>query len=211
MKLYYHEISSNSHKTCALAKHLGLDADYVSVDVTAGQQHSPEFLAINPNGKIPVLVDGDRIVWESNAILCHLAGAAGSDLWPSDEAGRIDVMRWLIWEQAHFTRHAGALFFENVIKPRLGRGETNPETVAEATEFLNRFAGVLNGHLKGRSHLVGDRLTVAEFSVGSVVPLAALGGVPLDGYAEIVRWYAQLDALPAWQNPWPETAAKLAA
>lgn len=211
MKLYYSELSSNAQKTCALAKHLGLDIDHVSVDLTAGQQRSPELLAINPNGKIPVLVDGDRVVWESNAILCHLAKAAGSDLWPADDDARIDVMRWLIWEQAHFTRHAGTLFFENFVKPKLGRGETNPEAVAEATAFLNRFAGVLDGHLKGRDYAVGNRLTVAEFSIGSVVPLAAIGGVPLDGYAEIARWYAKLNALPAWQNPWPETAAKLAA
>lgn len=211
MKLYYSELSSNAQKTCALAKHLGLDIDYVSVDLTAGQQQSPELLAINPNGKIPVLVDGDRALWESNAILCHLAKAAGSDLWPADDDARIDVMRWLVWEQAHFTRHAGTLFFESFIKPKLGRGETDAGRVAEATEFLNRFAGVLDGHLKGWNYVVGNRLTVAEFSIGSVVPLAALGGVPLDGYSEIARWYANLNALPAWQNPWPETAAKLAA
>lgn len=211
MKLYYHQVSSNARKACALARHLGLQADYVAVDPTKGEQRTPEFLAINPNGKLPVLVDRGRTLWESNAILVHLAHAAGSDLWPADPAAQIDIIRWFSWEQAHFARHAGALFFENFIKGTLGHGEVDPDAVAESTGFLHRFAAVLDGHLKGRDHVVGDGLTVADFALGAVVPLAATGKAPLDGYAEIARWYAGLEALPAWRDPWPERADSAAA
>ncbi|NNG02487.1 MAG: glutathione S-transferase family protein [Inquilinus sp.] len=209
MKLYYHEISSNARKACAVAKHLALDVDYVAVDLTKGEHKTPEFLAINPNGKLPALIDNGKVLWESNAIMCHLADKAGSDLWPKDER-QIDIVRWFCWEQAHFTRHAGTLFFENFIKPAMGRDDINAEAVREATEFLHRFAGVLDVHLEGRDYLVGNALTVADFAVGVVVPLAATGKVPLDGYAEIGRWQAALNELPAWREPFPEKVASAA-
>ena len=212
MKLYHHEISSNSRKVCALAKHLGLDVDYVLVDLTKGVHRSPEFLTINPNGKLPTLIDQGRTVWESNAILCHLAKKAGSDMWPADDDLKIDAIKWMTWEQAHFTRHAGTLFFENVIKGALGRGEPDPKAIEEATGFLNQFATVLDGHLKGRDHVVGRGLTVADFALGAVIPLAEQAKAPLDGYAGIARWYEKtLNALPAWREPWPDHTVSLAA
>lgn len=211
MKLYHHEISSNSRKVCALAKHLGLEVDYVLVDLTKGVHRSPEFLTINPNGKLPTMVDAGRTLWESNAILCYLAKKAGSELWPADDDLKIDIIKWMNWEQAHFTRHAGTLFFEKVIKGALGQGEPNPDAVREATEFLHRFAGVLDGHLKSREYLVGRGLTVADFCVGAAIPLAADAKEPLDGHAGIARWYERLNALPAWRDPWPENSVSLAA
>ncbi len=211
MKLYHHEISSNSRKVCALAKHLDLDVDYVLVDLTKGVHRSPEFLTINPNGKLPTMVDAGRTLWESNAILCYLAKKAGSDMWPADDEHKIDAIKWMTWEQAHFTRHAGTLFFEKFIKGALDMGEPNAEAVKEATSFLHQFAGVLNSHLKGRDYLVGKALTVADFAVGVVIPLAADAKEPLDGYPEIARWYEQLNALPAWRDPWPSDSVSLAA
>ena len=100
MKLYHHEISSNSRKVCALAKHLELDVDYVLVDLTKGVHRTPEFLTINPNGKLPTMVDAGRTLWESNAILCYLAKKAGSEMWPADDEQKIDAIKWMTWEQA---------------------------------------------------------------------------------------------------------------
>ena len=70
---------------------------------------------------------------------------------------------------------------------------------------------MLDGHLKGRDHLVGRGLTVADFAVGVVIPMAADARVPLDGYAGISRWYETLNALPAWREPWPDRTESLAA
>ncbi len=70
---------------------------------------------------------------------------------------------------------------------------------------------MLDSHLKGRDYLVGKGLTVADFAVGVVIPLAADAGEPLDGYSGIARWYEKLDALPAWREPWPSKSESLAA
>jgi glutathione S-transferase len=93
MKLYYAE-TLNPRKVCAVAKYLNAPVEFVHVDLRTGEQRKPAFLSINPNGKVPVLEDGDKLIWESNAIMGHLAHAAGSDLWPRD-GRQIEVLRWL--------------------------------------------------------------------------------------------------------------------
>ena len=183
MKLYHHEISSNSRKVCALAKHLDLDVDYVLVDLTKGVHRSPEFLTINPNGKLPTMVDAGRTLWESNAILCYLAKKAGSAMWPADDEHKIDAIKWMTWEQAHFTRHAGTLFFEKFIKGALNLGETNPDAVKEATNFLHQFAGVLDSHLRGRDHLVGLAGSVRVMVAGRQDCADSTSVLPIGNYS----------------------------
>ena len=120
MKLYYSE-TLNPRKACAVAKYLNSPVEYVHVDLAKGEHRKPPFLAINPNGKVPALEDGEKRIWESNAIMGYLAQAAGSDIWPRDDR-QIEVLRWLSWDAQHFSRHAGTLYFENIIKPTFNLG-----------------------------------------------------------------------------------------
>jgi glutathione S-transferase len=208
MKLYYFE-TPNARKACAVARYLSTPAELVRVDLTKGEHKAPAFLAINPNGKVPALEDGEVRLWESMAIMCYLADRAGSSLWPKD-ARQIDVIRWLSWDAVHFSRHAGTLFFQRVIKPQFGLGDPDLAAIDEAMGFFRQFAGVLDSHLKGRAYLVGDGLTVADFAVGSFLPHARDAKLPLDEFPEIRRWYAQLEQLSAWREPFPTRAASAA-
>ena len=206
MKLYYFE-TPNPRKPCAVAKHLGSPVDYVRINVFKGEQQSPDFLAVNPNGKVPALTDGDVRLWEAHSIMVYLAHKAGSDMWPSDPLQQIDVLRWLNWDTAHFSRHGGTLLFEHFIKNVIGQGGPDPDAVEEATGFFKRFAGVLDGHLSGRKYLLGDTLTVADFGVACLLPNAAEAKLPLDGFKEISRWHDGLMQIPAWQDPYPVAQA----
>jgi glutathione S-transferase len=208
MKLYYFE-TFNARKPCAVAKHLGSPVELVRVDLSKGENKTPEFLAINPNGKIPALTDGDVRLWEADAIMAYLAKKAGSDLLPSD-GRQIEVMRWLSWNAYHFTRFAGTLMFQNFIKPQFFGSAPDPMVVEEATGFFKQFAGVLNDHLRGRKHLVGDSLTIADFSVAGPLPDADKARLPLAGFAEIQRWHTRLNELPAWREPFPKIEAAAA-
>ncbi len=203
MKLYYFE-TPNPRKPCAVAKYLGLPVELVRVDLANGENQTPEYLAINPNGKVPALVDGDINLWESHAIMAHLAVQAGSDLWPSDSGQQIEVLRWLLWDVAHFSRHAGTLFFERVIKPNFGRGEPDQAAIEEATGFFKRFSGVLDSHLADNDYLVENRLTIADFGVASMLPNAEAAQFPLEGCDNRIRWHDRLNELEAWRNPFPE-------
>jgi glutathione S-transferase len=208
MRLYYFE-TPNARKPCAVARYLNSPVEFVRIDMAKGEHKTPEFLAINPNGKVPALEDGEVCLWESAAIMCYLADKTGSSLWPKD-ARQIDVIRWLSWDATHFSRHAGTLFFQRVIKPHFGLGEPDLAAIDEATGFFRQFAGVLNSHLDGRSYVVGDGLTVADFALGSFLPHAKEAGLPLDEFPEIRRWYARLEQLPAWREPFPRPAASAA-
>ena len=197
MKLYYFE-TINPQKACAVARHLNSPVEFVHVDLAKGEHKAPDYLAINPNHKVPALVDGDLKLWEANAIMCHLAHKAGSDLWPRDERRQIELTRWLTWNSEHFTRHASALYFQYIIKPKFGLGPQDEAAIKEATGLWRQFAGVLNDHLRGR-----DTLTVADFAVGITLPYAETAHIPVAEFPEIQRWHARLNELPAWRDPWP--------
>lgn len=208
MKLYYFE-TLNPRKACTVARYLQSPVEFVRTDLGKGQNKTPEYLAINPNGKVPALTHGSTRLWEADAIMGYLAKSAGSDLLPSDER-QIDVMRWLSWSAQHFTRHAGSLYFQHIIKPNFGLGEPDPKAVEEATGFFKTFAQVLNDHLRGRKFLLGDTLTIADFSVGITLPYAEKARIPVGGFAEIERWHARLNELPAWREPFPQAKAAAA-
>jgi glutathione S-transferase len=210
MKLYYFE-TINPRKACAVAKYLGSPVEFVRVDLGKGEQKAPDYLAINPNGKVPALTDGETKIWEANAIMAYLARLTDSDLWPRDDDRQIEVTRWLSWSADHFTRHAGALYFQHIIKPLFLRAEPDTKAVEEATGFFKQFAQVLNDHLRGRKFLLGDTLTIADFSVGVTLPYAEKAKIPVGGFAEIERWHARLNELPAWREPFPAPKAAAAA
>ena len=133
MKLYYAE-TLNPRKACAVARYLDAPVEFVHVDLRTGEQRQPPFLSINPNGKVPVLEDGEKRIWEANAIMGYLARAAGSDLWPHGDR-QIEVLRWLSWDAHHFTRHAGTLYFEYVIKPIFGMGPPSEAATRHVSEL----------------------------------------------------------------------------
>ncbi|CAB3694725.1 glutathione S-transferase family protein [Paraburkholderia rhynchosiae] len=210
MKLYYSETLA-PRKACAVAKYLGLPIEYVYVDLGKGEHTTPAYLALNPNGKVPCLVDGERSIWEADAIICHLAQRAESPLWPRGMQQQTDVVRWLSWNSQHLYRHSGSLYFEHLIKPAIGLGAPDSAKVAEAQGWFRKHAGVLDRHLKDRKWLLGDELSIADFSVAVPLPYAASAAMPLEEFPEVTRWHDRLNALEAWRNPFPSRPAHAAA
>ncbi|HEY6621700.1 MAG TPA: glutathione S-transferase family protein [Steroidobacteraceae bacterium] len=201
MRLYYSDILSAA-RACAVAKYLNAPVSYVYLDFARRDQQKAEYLAINPNGKVPTLVKDDRITWESDAVICQISEDMGADLWPHD-ARQIEITRWFSWNQQHFTRAGGALYFENIVKKRFGIGAPDMNVVEEALGEFRRWAAVLNEHLKGRTWLVGDSITVADFSVAMVLPYADEARLPLGEFANICRWHERMNEIESWREPFP--------
>ncbi|KXU83728.1 glutathione S-transferase [Paraburkholderia monticola] len=212
MKLYYAETLA-PRKACAVARYLKMDIEHVFVDLGRGdgEQRRPYYLAINPNGTVPSLVDGDIKLWEADAIICHLAHHSETGLWPRNAQQQIDVVRWLSWNNQHLYRHGNALYFEHLIKQWLGMGGPDPSKVEEAQDLFRKHASVLDQHLKGRKWLLGDDLSVADFSVAVTLPYAKSAAIPLDEFSEVRRWHDQLNAFEAWRNPFPARPIQVAA
>ena len=202
MKLYLFPPSSRVLGIVALKNHLALDCELKPIDLGRGDQLTAEYLALNPNRKMPTLEDGEFVLWESNAILFYMAAKRPeSGLWPSELPSQADVMRWLAWQGAHWDAESfGMVAFEKASKSVLGRGAPDPAFIARGEQNFVRFAAVLDDHLKGKSWLVDNRLTIADFSVAAFVPSATRFGLPLARFSEIGRWYDGLAALPAWRD-----------
>lgn len=201
MKLYYFD-TLQPRKVCAAAKYLKAPEEYVYVDLLKGEQRSPSYLALNPNGKVPTLTDGEKTLSEADAIMCALAARMSSDLWPHD-ARQIEIIRWFSWNSQHFNRAGGALYFEHMVKARFRLGEPNAAEVERALQDFRSYAGILNDHLRGKRWLLGDSLTLADFSVAGVLPFAEGSRMPVGEFPEVSRWNDQLNAIEAWRNPYP--------
>ena len=208
MKLYYCE-TLNPRKACAVARYLQSPVEFVHVDLGRGEHKQPDFMALNPNGKVPVLQEEDWTLWEANAIMCHLSDMAAAGLWPHD-ARQVEIMRWLSWDAHHFTRQAGSLYFEHIIKPQLGIATADKAVIDEVTAQFRTVAGVLDDHLNGRKFLVADQLSVADFAVAVALPYADAAKIPIEEFPAIQRWHARINEIEAWRNPYPARAAAAA-
>jgi glutathione S-transferase len=223
MRLYLFPPSTRALAVLALRNHLALDCELNPIDLGRGDQLTPEYLALNPNRKMPTLKDGEFVLWESNAILFYMAAKRPeSGLWPSDLRGQADVLRWLAWESAHWDAEScGMVAFEKASKAVLGLGAADPAFIARGEQNFVRFAAVLDDHLKDRNlkgsnlrggaWLTGERPTIADFAIGAFVPSAVRLGLPLARFSEIGRWYEGLAALPAWRDAVAAQDAAIAA
>jgi glutathione S-transferase len=138
LKLYYAETLS-PRKACAAARYLDVPVEFIRVDLARGEHQTPTFRHLNPNAAVPVLVEGERALWESNAIMCRLSDIAGADFWPREDR-QIEVLKWLSWDAAHFTRFGATLWFENLVRPAIGLGEADSGVVEQATASFRRSA-----------------------------------------------------------------------
>ena len=212
MKLYGFPPSPNTWKVRAVAAHLGLPLELQFVDLSKGQQRTPEYLALNPTGRTPTLVDGDFTLWESNAIMQYLAARKPNTLWPDDARARADIVRWQSWQLGHFGAEAcQPLIFQRLVKKLLNLGAPDADAVAKGTEAFNRDASMLDAHLAKQPYLVGTGVTLADFAVAAPLFYAQQAELPLANYAHLRDWFARVSALPAWRETAPTPPAAAAA
>jgi glutathione S-transferase len=203
MKIYWYE-TVNPRKVCSVAKQVGLVADYEHVDLSKGTHKQADFLGINPNGRVPALIDGDLQLWESAAICVYVAGKAGSSLWPlNDVRAQAEILKPISWHIAHAMPVLGPFYFEHYVKPLLGIGAPDEAKLAALMPQAHASARVLNTMLDGRRYLAGDRLSIADFINGALLPDWKAQAMPLDDYANIRRWLDGLLELDAFNSPWP--------
>lgn len=204
MKLLMHPASPNVRAVRVAAILVDIPLECQLIDAMSGEQSLPDYLAINPNGLFPVLVDEDFVLWETVPIMQYIAAKRpGSVLWPSDERRRADICRWQCWSLAHWSPALRVYIFENYFKSLKGMGEPDTAVIQKGEPSFHRFARVLNEQLTKTTYLVGDALTLADLSAASHLMYAEAAGIPLQGYGEIQEWFRRISALPAWQQTQP--------
>lgn len=204
MKLYMNPMSPNVRRVRLTAAVLGLQLEETNLDLAKGEHKQPEFLALNPNGAVPALVDGDFVLTESRVIMQYLASKKPeSGLLPQDERGRIDVIRWQFWDSSHFSASLRTLVFERLLKPMFGLGEPDTRKAEEAVTDFRRFAAVLDKHLNGKQYVVGDAVTLADLTLAPSLMYAKQTQVPLAEFPNIQRWFSRISDMDAWTRTNP--------
>lgn len=201
MQLYVFPPSPNSLCCQAVANQAGIELEIIPVDLQSDGQMAPEFVELNPNHKIPTLVDGDFTLWESGAIMLYLAQQApDSKQIPDDPKLRVQMAQWMFWKTAHFGPACGVYTFENLVKPMMGMGDPDPAMLEKGSEDFHRFFSVLNDHLQGKDFVVGDSLTLADHSVTAWLVHAEPAAFPMEEYGEVKRWSQGILGSDAWQK-----------
>lgn len=202
MKIYWIKAQA-PRRVLALVKHLGLDAELVHV--VAGGLRAADYLALNPNAKAPTLVDGDLVLWEATAIMAHLCIKAESDMWPARApAEQVEVLRWLSWNDCHWSPAVAPFYFEHVVKSTFGLGAPDRAALQPKMFGVVKLAKLLDHHLKGENFAACGRLTIADFALASMATHWRESEMPLGDFPNIVRWLDGLMGIPAWAEPWPE-------
>jgi glutathione S-transferase len=185
MKIYVFPLSPNCRKVRAVAYELDLQVDFVPLNLFKRDQNKPEIVAMNPNAKAPILVDGDFVLWESNAICAYLAN--GTPLLPTGRRERADVQRWCDWQLAHIGPAINKVAFQRVVKPLTGQGQPDLAIVEEGTAEYTRFAGVLEASLGNKEYVAG-RLSIADFVLASVFSIGATAGLEVAPFPKVNAW-----------------------
>lgn len=206
MKLYTFPSAPNPRKVHAVIDHLGITGIEIQmVNLGKGEHHSPEYRALNPMTRLPTLVDGDFVLWESNAIceyLCDLQG--DTSLFPRDARVRADISRWLFWQASDWSSATAGMAYENFVKKVFFQAEPDMARVEATEKLFHVAAAILDKHLEGRHFIVGNQLTLADIAIASLLTFAVPGKFPMEPYKNLRAFCAHMDEVPAWKNTAPK-------
>lgn len=195
LRLYSWPQSSASGARWALEE-LGLSYEYVKLDNAKREHRTPEYLAINPNGKVPTLVDGDAVIWESNSILRYICNKQGGHaLYPSDPVARSQVERWMDWQLASLNNPYLGIFKETK-KPAAERGASWATDAKELKTQLD----ILEAGMGGQPWLAGQAMSLADICLGPIVHRCLDFPVELPGLASLRAWRDKVTARPAFKK-----------
>jgi glutathione S-transferase len=200
MKLYCDPISTTSRPVMLFIAEHGLDVELIHIDLMSGGNQAPEYLAINPNGIVPFLVDGDLALGESTAILRYLADKAGSAAFPTDRKARAKVDEALGW----FSTNLHEYFCLFTIYPSFGIPHgIDPDLasgmIAFGTIHSPRWLTVLDQHMIGdRAFVCGDEITLADYLGAAFVTIGDAAAYDFGPYPNIRRWLANMRGLQNW-------------
>ena len=197
MLKFYYNVAPNPLKVCLFLEEAGLPYDAIAVDTRRGQQHDPAFLAINPNAKVPAIVDGDVVVFDSNAILLYLAEKTGRFLPENTPAARGALLSWLMFVASGVGPFSGqAVHFR-----RVAPGE-NPYARKRYDYEARRHWRIVDDRLGQHPYMLGDTYTIVDMALWGWAGRVdyALGDGAVQEFPNVARLTAEIDARSAGQR-----------
>ena len=204
MRLYDYEGSANAYKVRLLLALLATTCERVPVEIFRGESRTPNFLAKNPAGRVPVLeFDDGTVLPESNAILWRLAH--GTPFAPSGIREEAEVLRWMFFEQSEIEPNVGSARFWLLT----GRAASREDELGRRLETGRRALAAMNAHLAGCRFFVGERFTIADVALYAYSHLAADAGIDVAPLAALSAWFTRVEARPRYlpgPGPYSEAA-----
>jgi glutathione S-transferase len=187
----------NPFRCHVLVKEIGLDYEEVSVDLSKGEQNSLEYRMINPNSKIPSMVDGDFILWESMAINNYLAAKYKPELLGDSLEDKALIDQWSYWSILEIQPHFFSIAFQ---KFRVPEDQKDEKVLQKAMSELPRVLTILEEHLKEREFMLGSKFSLADINVASTVAASQFAQYDISKYTNITRWLQNLYERPSFKE-----------
>ena len=200
IKIYGPKLGS-AFRCHVLMIEMGIAFEEIKVDFEKGEQFQPEYLKLNPNGKIPCIVDGDFVLWESMAINNYLATKYNSDLLGDTPEEKALVDQWSYWSILEMQPHLYTIAFQ---KFRVPEEERDEKAINKAMEALPAVFKILDDQLEGKEYLLGDKFNLADINVASVVLIADFAQYDFSSYKNVADWISRLNERPSFEQiPFP--------
>lgn len=191
MKLYYHPISGHAHRARLFLSLIGADVEISEVDLAKGEHKTPEYLAMDRFGQVPLLADDGTIIADSNAIMIYAAKKFGRTDWlPEDAVGAARVQRWLSVAAGHIAFGPAAARMVTIFKAGF-----NPQEVIDRSHTILKL---IDAELADRVWIAANNPTIADVALYSYIARAPEGNVDLAGYANVRAWLERIEALPGF-------------
>jgi len=194
MKLYINPLTVNNIKVLLLCNALEIEPELQVIALNKGEQRSDKFIAINPEGKVPVLQEGELLLNESNAILQYIAAKYQSTLWPSDLTEQAKVLRVLFWQSNYFNSGVGPLAHRKVVMPFWGFG-TQEVDVEQMTKF-SKAVSTLEVFFKKNKFVATEVISIADISLAAFFIFADKAEMPLEHYPNTQAWLRNISKQP---------------
>ncbi|HVJ88185.1 MAG TPA: glutathione S-transferase family protein [Labilithrix sp.] len=197
--LHGFQMSPNTRRALLALEETGSAYRFEPVDLMTGQQKSEAYRKLNPTARVPTLVDGKVVLWESNAILVYLAAKHPDRLFAGETAAeRGEVARWMFMTASHLSPAMARIFAHTI---RLPEDQRIPRLVEESRGEVDRSLSAVELHLQGtkREYLVGS-FGIADLSLSPTLGFAAMINVSLDAYPAVKAWFSRVQDRPAWKK-----------
>ncbi len=191
LKIYGSDLSGPCNKVRFAANAVGIPFEYIRVNLREGEHKKPEFLKLNPVGKVPVIDDDGFVLFESNAIIRYLADKNNSPLYPKGAKPRAIVDEWIEFGSHHVGLSMSKVVYNRLFAPRF-KMEPDERSLKEGLAWLDRYLPVVDNQLSKNKHLAGDALTLADINLLSVLDPAEVAEMDLLKYGNITRWRSGL-------------------
>jgi len=202
LTIYAAPMSSATPVVHALAE-LDVPCEHIPVDLSAGDQRKPEFLALNPNGKVPLLVVDGTPMFEAVAIMQWLGDRYGVDkgLWPAaEDPARLEALSWSTWAYVSFGANLSRFILTT--SDRAPQALHNKAHAEHSDAELQTLLGLLNDRLASRAYLLGEKFGLVDLIVGNTVTYGTFCGLSVEAHAHVQEWLSRLHARPAYKKVW---------